>query len=1142
VLQGATERAVPIIAGYEVLGELGRGGMGVVYRARQVLLNRPCVLKMILAGTHAGAEAVVRFLAEAEAVARLQHPNVVEIHHIGVADGLPFFELEYVEGGSLDRRLDGTPWPVRRAGELVEALAQGVAQAHDHGLIHRDLKPGNVLLTADGAPKIADFGLAKALDRESGLTRSDSIVGSPSYMAPEQAAGQAKLVGPLADVYALGAILYELLAGRPPFRGTTVMETLEQVKAAEPVPPRRLVPGLPRDVETIALKCLQKEPLKRYDSAAALAADLRRFLANEPIIARPVPFWERGWRWCRRHPAPATLTAALVLVAALGLTAILWQWSEAVKARDLATRRAAAEAGARLEAESSLALARKAVDASFTKVSESKLMNMPGMRPLRRDLLESALAFYEEFVRRGGEEPSLLAELAATQARIGLIYTDLSEPDKARASLNRAAELYEKTLAVQPHHVGLLKRLSDVCNALAVVEAQRDAQTAIAALEKAVAIGERLVAEQPGEPRFRMALSSSLNGIALLTTGDAQLDAFRRSLELRLKLAAEIADDPDVLHGLSALFNNLNGYLSANGHRDEALELLKRSIEYGRAALVHRPHDFEFTTDLADSYRGAAGTCWALGRRDEALAISVERVTFLRKLTADNPEVPAFRASLLHALAEHGSWLVDLKRGLHAVSWLREAAEVVETNPHPDATTLATGATYRARAAILLAGDLAGGPLELWPVAARREVDVAVADLKRAVDRGYRGWDTIRESQDFKPLLARADVKGLLREVDRTSAKVSPAVAMPEEAPTRLASPLDQPGRLEEDRILGDVAVALLQGKKGEPEQFSARLGAILAQIDAQRRSGRDSPALERSAESIGVMMCEQLLKAGKLADAQRRLSQLSDLKVGGHQALLNRGSLFAQVGLLDRAAPYFARAIALAPHDRSVYRMVAAAHARLARWDLAAEKIAKLVERNPDDHWNWYLSAVIAARSGNPEPYRRFCRTMLDRFHDTNDPEIAERTAKSSLLLPVSELKQEAGQMAERAVARATGGVVPWALAAKGLAEYRAQRFTDALATIQKSQAAMSGSGPWYFEVPARCVHAMALSRLGRRDEARAALERASELYRSNAPQNIALDPGPHWNDHLICEVLHREAEAVILYDPIFPADPFAQ
>jgi WD40 repeat protein/tetratricopeptide (TPR) repeat protein/predicted Ser/Thr protein kinase len=328
------ERPIPAVAGYEVLGELGRGGMGVVYKARQVRLNRPCVLKMILAGAHAGPEDTIRFLSEAEAVARLQHPNVVQIYHIGEADGLPYFELEYVDGGSLDRRLDGNPWPAQRAASLIEGLAAGVAEAHRFGIVHRDLKPGNILLSAHGTPKITDFGLAKSMNDNSGLTRTNSIMGSPGYMSPEQAGGRTKEVGPLADVYALGAILYELLTGRPPFRGTTVLETLEQVRWAEPVPPSRLVPGVPRDLETIALKCLQKEQGKRYGSSAALAEDLRRFRAGMPILARRSTAFERAWRWSKRNPlvAGAVASAAMALLA-MAVLAVRYADSQARYAR-----------------------------------------------------------------------------------------------------------------------------------------------------------------------------------------------------------------------------------------------------------------------------------------------------------------------------------------------------------------------------------------------------------------------------------------------------------------------------------------------------------------------------------------------------------------------------------------------------------------------------------------------------------------------------------------------------------------------------------------------------------------------------------------------------------------------------------------
>jgi WD40 repeat protein len=344
-------RMAPAIPGYETLGELGRGGMGVVYRARQVRLNRPCALKMILAGAHATPEAAARFLAEAAAIAKLQHHHIVQIHHIGEAEGLPFFELELLPGGSLDQKLDGTPWPPGRAAHLAEQLARGIAAAHALGVVHRDLKPANVLLAADGAPKITDFGLAKALDSESGLTRSEAILGSPSYMAPEQAGGKTKGAGPAADVYALGAILYELLVGRPPFRGATILETLEQVKTVEPVPPSRLVPRLPRDIETIGLKCLQKDPSRRYESAAALAEDLRRYQAGEPIVARPVGSVERTWRWCRRNPAVAVLAAGVaVLLVAVAASASVAAVQYGLAAQNEERLRTAAEDRARAEA------------------------------------------------------------------------------------------------------------------------------------------------------------------------------------------------------------------------------------------------------------------------------------------------------------------------------------------------------------------------------------------------------------------------------------------------------------------------------------------------------------------------------------------------------------------------------------------------------------------------------------------------------------------------------------------------------------------------------------------------------------------------------------------------------------------------
>ena len=330
--QAAVE--LPFIRGYDVEKILGRGGMGVVYQARQQGLNRRVALKMILAGRHSAPEQVARFRAEAEAVARLIHPNIVQIYEIGEHDGCPYFSLEFVAGGSLAAKLGGVPQPARASASLVETLARAVHYAHQQGIVHRDLKPDNVLLQPPGegqpaetfgTPKIADFGLAKQLDSDTGQTQSGAILGTPSYMAPEQASGRTHEVRPAADVYALGAILYDMLTGRPPFRGPSLMDTLEQVRSQEPVPPTRLQPRVPRDLETICLKCLHKAPAARYASARDLADDLRRFLNGEPILARPVTRREKLWRWCRRNPVLAGLSmlAAVSLVVAVVAPSIM---------------------------------------------------------------------------------------------------------------------------------------------------------------------------------------------------------------------------------------------------------------------------------------------------------------------------------------------------------------------------------------------------------------------------------------------------------------------------------------------------------------------------------------------------------------------------------------------------------------------------------------------------------------------------------------------------------------------------------------------------------------------------------------------------------------------------------------------------
>jgi serine/threonine-protein kinase len=333
----------PYIPGYEIVGELGRGAAGIVYKARQLSLNRLVALKTLRAGVHATPEQLVRFRSEAQAVARLQHPNIVQVHEVGEHEGLCYFSLEYVDGGSLAQKLNGAPQAPRPSARLAETLARAVHFAHENQVIHRDLKPANILLSATprcswplpadadastaeyrpqvtdfGLPKVTDFGLAKRLDEEGSHTEHGIVMGTALYMAPEQAQGDTHLVGPVTDVYALGGILYELLTGQPPFKGRSLVDILAQVKIEDPVAPSRLQPNIPRDLETICLTCLQKEQAKRYASAHDLASDLRSFLAGEPIRARRPSARERVVQWARRHPAMTVADAAGAL-ALLGL-------------------------------------------------------------------------------------------------------------------------------------------------------------------------------------------------------------------------------------------------------------------------------------------------------------------------------------------------------------------------------------------------------------------------------------------------------------------------------------------------------------------------------------------------------------------------------------------------------------------------------------------------------------------------------------------------------------------------------------------------------------------------------------------------------------------------------------------------------
>ena len=613
----AVGAAPPAVPGYEIVRELGRGGMGVVYLARQQKLNREVALKMVLAGGHASAKDLARFMTEAQALAFIQHPSVTQLYEVAEHDGRPYFALEYCPGGSLAAKLDGTPLPASEAAGLLAKLARAVEAAHAHGIVHRDLKPGNVLLAGDGTPKVTDFGLARRIGEDSALTATGAVLGSPSYMAPEQAAGNPEAIGPGTDVYGLGAILYECLTGRPPFKAATPLETVGQVLKDEPVSPRVLQPKLPRDIETICLKCLQKDPAKRYPTAAALADDLDRFLDGRPIQARPVPWWERAWKAAKRRPAVAASGLAAVVAVAMVVAVVLVKNAELERERDAARQaeiaaneerklatlaKEAAEkseavaAAQRQKAQQRLEKAIEVVERLFNRVGTEKWVRNPELVAERRQLLEDAVAFYESFKDEDAKDPLVRRETGRAFFRIAGVYLLLGEYPKASAALARAE-----------------------------------------------ALQAGLTSEFPDDPRYANDLAQTLLfiGHAAASTGEfeAATKAYPRAVELARAAVGRRADDDGFQRtlveclcsqGYVFLFNGAAGDKAAEQHR-ETVAQAKR--------LIHPKASFASRVVAAYAYVAANSpiTFWASGKDGENYKIGAELLAAI----PPDPNAPA---------------------------------------------------------------------------------------------------------------------------------------------------------------------------------------------------------------------------------------------------------------------------------------------------------------------------------------------------------------------------------------------------------------------------------------------------------------------------------------------------------------------
>jgi serine/threonine protein kinase len=784
-------------AGYEILQVLGRGSMGVVYKARQRSANRVVALKMILAGGHASEVELSRFRTEAEAVAHLQHANVVQVYEVGELDGCPYLSMEYVAAGSLQKRIAGVPQPVFAAAQLIEVLARTVDFAHQRGIAHRDLKPANVLLTPPlrtgegaaaspfplcdqlyGTPKIADFGLAKRLQEDTGQTRTGAILGTPSYMAPEQALGKSKDVGIAADQYALGAILYELLTGRPPFQGATVWETIDQVRSQEPVPPSRLQPRVPRDLETICLKALEKEPAKRYADTGALADDLHRFIAREPILAQSVSRHERFWRWCRRNPVVSGLLALVCLLVLYGIGytwlsyyQIRLEQAATEQQRQIALRnqrlaeRSAQEANASQNlAEEQRSLTLKTLGTLVTKVQE-ELNAADDVAEVRRKLLEEARRGLNEVSKSTANAGLLDRNMATAYFQLGGVFEELDQPSDAYLHYRRAYDILAEQASREPGSDRIRASLAVALTKMGDVRRRSQGETAARAdYLQALRVRKELV-EHPQERTYtpeetRRELANAYAKLGSVSADPvAGWENYEKALEIRKELLAKQPQEEELQQELA------NTYLGL-GDATYHLQKGKEARDYYQAGLSlyekltgkqPRNHQYRRMTALAWEKLGTTNLLWgdaSLARKQ--LSDALENYQQAVKLAPRNASYREDLARGNYALASAALQQGDAdaaKRYYGEALKIREAR--LKTNPNDVAVRQATmltlarcGQTARAlEEADKVRQALPGDKDALYAIAccyalcvpARPEcADLALATLNEAMNHGFR--------------------------------------------------------------------------------------------------------------------------------------------------------------------------------------------------------------------------------------------------------------------------------------------------------------------------------------------------------------------------------------------------------------------
>ncbi len=674
------------VGDYELLEQISRGGMGIVYRARQVSLNREVAVKVLLDSAFASREELARFRAEAAAAAALHHPNIVAVHEISEDKGRQFFSMDFVAGKDLAELTRDGPLPSRQAAELVAKVADAVQHAHDRGILHRDLKPSNVLVDAEGEPRVTDFGLAKRVaqappslvgtahpaDAVRPLTLTGQIIGTPGYMSPEQATAK-RDIGPAADIYSLGALLYQLVVGRAPFVGETPTAVLRQVEEMEPVSPRLLNLIVPTDLETVCLKCLAKEPSGRYTSAHELGEDLRRFLAGEAIVARPTSAWHRTWRWCRRRPAVASLGALvtlLLVVVAVGAVLSARRFQE-----DQRT-----EAGLRAEAEERLRQGERLINFMLTDLVKQ-------LEPVGRlDVLESTISEVDQFYAK--IPPAMLTpesqrHRANALFQFGEIRSIQGRLPEARTNYDAAINAYSRLISACPTNLQWQYELTRTWNSLGIVFAmQKNFANAAEALGQALRGREQLMKTQPTNSEWLGGVAATSQNLGQVQRNLGNLDQaedYLRRAESAFRRWIEV--EPDSLAAkdkLAIVKGSIGQLLAARDQLTEAAAAYHEKAGIHRELLRQDPQNTSWQANLARGLGYLGELQFRQSNFVAAVATLTEAINLHEALVARDPANREWEMPLVTELVDLGSALRKLGKPEAALDRLRRVWSLSE--------------------------------------------------------------------------------------------------------------------------------------------------------------------------------------------------------------------------------------------------------------------------------------------------------------------------------------------------------------------------------------------------------------------------------------------------------------------------------